>query len=41
MFRSAAYCKGSKYEDALVDAEKVIKIKPDWAKVSLYIEVYY
>jgi len=31
--RSAACCKANKYEEALSDAEKVISLKPDWAKV--------
>ena len=33
IIRSAAYCKGKRYEEALTDADKVIDIKPDWAKV--------
>lgn len=32
--RSAAYCKSGKYTEALVDAEKTVSLKPDWAKVS-------
>jgi tetratricopeptide (TPR) repeat protein len=31
--RSAAYCKNSQFEEALVDAEKTVTLKPDWAKV--------
>ncbi|XP_054002930.1 LOW QUALITY PROTEIN: stress-induced-phosphoprotein 1-like [Hylaeus anthracinus] len=30
--RSAAYANAEKYEQALEDAEKTIKIKPDWGK---------
>lgn len=33
--RSAAYCKLAQYNEALKDAEEVIRIKPDWAKVNL------
>lgn len=31
--RSAAYAKLQEYEKALEDAEKTVKLKPDWAKV--------
>lgn len=30
--RSAAYAKAEKYDQALIDAEKTIQIKPDWGK---------
>uniref|UniRef100_H2YCW9 Stress-induced-phosphoprotein 1 n=1 Tax=Ciona savignyi TaxID=51511 RepID=H2YCW9_CIOSA len=30
--RSAAYAKVKKYEESLKDAEKVIKLRPDWGK---------
>ncbi|KAI3387953.1 hypothetical protein SNEBB_004983 [Seison nebaliae] len=30
--RSAAYCKANRYSEALVDALKTVKIKPDWPK---------
>ncbi|XP_054712606.1 stress-induced-phosphoprotein 1-like isoform X2 [Uloborus diversus] len=30
--RSAAYCKAGKYKEALIDAEKTVEVKPDWAK---------
>lgn len=31
--RSAAYAKLQEYKKALEDAEKTVKLKPDWAKV--------
>ena len=31
--RSAAFVQLRKYEEALSDAEKVVELKPDWAKV--------
>ncbi len=30
--RSAAYAKAGKYAEALEDAEKTVKLKPDWSK---------
>lgn len=33
--RSAAYCKLGQYNEALKDAEEVVRIKPDWAKVNI------
>lgn len=33
--RSAAYCKCSKFTEALADAEKTVTLKPDWAKVNI------
>ena len=30
--RSAAYAKAGKYKQALEDAEKTVKLKPDWGK---------
>lgn len=36
--RSAAFCKGNRYKEALEDAEAAIRIKPDWAKVIVIIE---
>lgn len=33
--RSAAYCSLKNYQQALDDAEKAIKVKPDWAKASI------
>ena len=38
--RSAAYCKSGDYEKSLEDAEKVISLKSDWAKVSLLILIW-
>ncbi len=32
--RCAAYMKEEKYDEALQDAEKTIKIKSDWVKVT-------
>jgi len=34
--RSAAFAKGGQYFQALEDAEKTVKIKPDWSKVINY-----
>ena len=31
--RSAAYCKSTKYSEALEDADKAISLKPGWGKV--------
>ena len=32
--RSAAYAKKEKYSEALVDAKKIVQLKPDWGKVN-------
>lgn len=32
--RSAAYAKDNQFELALEDAEKTVKLKPDWGKVT-------
>ena len=39
--RSAAYCKLSKYMEALTDAETAVQLKPDWPKVSRVILLYF
>ena len=31
--RSAAYCGKRQYTEALEDAEKCVKLRPDWSKV--------
>ena len=33
--RSAAYCKLSKYMEALTDAETAVALKPEWPKVCI------
>ena len=35
--RSAAYAKAGKYREALIDGEKTISLKKDWAKVNFEI----
>lgn len=35
--RSAAYAKDNEFELALEDAEKTVKLKPDWGKVMSFL----
>lgn len=37
--RSAAFAKAGQYFQALEDAEKTVKLKPDWSKVSIHINI--
>jgi stress-induced-phosphoprotein 1 len=39
--RSAAFAKAGQYFQALEDAEKTVKIKPDWSKVSISYTPFY